>query len=104
MIDPYCQFCCYIDFDYNDNDYIEIKLKFNGLECVQSFKSPAIFYLQRNLKNIINCLAADIRVDVISMSGITDELLLENLKKYFKHSGFKSEVQKNAIKNILKSE
>lgn len=35
------------------------------------------------------------------MSVISDETLLENLKKYFKHSKFKSEVQKNAIKNIL---
>lgn len=65
---------------------------------------PQFFIYRSSSKNIINCLAVDIRVDVISMSGITDEQLLENLKKYFKHKGFKSEEQKNAIKNILKSE
>lgn len=37
------------------------------------------------------------------MSGLSDEQLLDSLKKYFKHSNFKSETQKNAIKNILKS-
>lgn len=35
------------------------------------------------------------------MSVIGDDVLLENLKKYFKHKAFKSETQKNAIKNIL---
>lgn len=35
------------------------------------------------------------------MSVIGDDVLLENLKKYFKHKTFKSETQKNAIKNIL---
>lgn len=35
------------------------------------------------------------------MGLVSDETLLENLKKYFKHSHFKSEIQKNAIKNIL---
>lgn len=36
------------------------------------------------------------------MVDVTDERLLENLKKYFKHSNFKSEAQKNAIKNVLR--
>jgi hypothetical protein len=36
------------------------------------------------------------------MSDVSEEQLLENLKKYFKHTRFKSDTQKNAIKNILR--
>lgn len=50
-----------------------------------------------------NYFVEEISVDAENMSNVTDEHLLENLKKYFKHNGFKSEQQKNAIKNILQS-
>lgn len=36
-----------------------------------------------------------------AMSVIDDETLSSHLKKLFKHSEFKSETQKNAIKNLL---
>ena len=38
------------------------------------------------------------------MSDLSDKELLESLSKHFKHSKFKSDVQKNAIKRILQSE
>jgi hypothetical protein len=35
------------------------------------------------------------------MSDFNDEDLVRGLKKYFNHNGFKSDIQKNAIKSIL---
>ena len=38
------------------------------------------------------------------MSDSSDKELMESLSKHFKHTKFKSDVQKNAIKRILQSE
>lgn len=45
-----------------------------------------------------------VRCNQSIMSEISEEELLLNLKKFFKHSSFKSETQKKAIKNILQGE